>query len=235
MGRHFSVTRALPRVLELLAELELRATFFVEGLNADLYPDELRAIATAGHEIGYHGWRHEAWSTLPPGQEAELLGRGVRALDGLGLRPVGFRPPGGELTPSSLSALAKEGFTYCSPAGEQPGVRDGLAVLPFQWPLIDAFHYLPHFASRRRAAVGAPDVQSPASFRAHAEAALRDVTAQEGFLALLFHPFLTDTAERLAAMREILRGVRALADRGAVRPALMRDIAASIRNRRAPA
>ena len=46
-GRHYSVTRALPRVLALLDELGLRATFFVEGRNTELYPDTLRGIAAA--------------------------------------------------------------------------------------------------------------------------------------------------------------------------------------------
>ena len=52
LGRHASVTRTLPRVLELLASADVRATFFVEGLNAELYPDALRSIADAGHEVG---------------------------------------------------------------------------------------------------------------------------------------------------------------------------------------
>ena len=61
-GTHFSVTRALPRVLDALDEAGLRATFFVEGLNAELYPDTLRGLDGAGHEVACHGWRHERWS-----------------------------------------------------------------------------------------------------------------------------------------------------------------------------
>ena len=54
LGRHFSVTRALPRILHLLDEAGLRATFFVEGLNAELYPKTLSAIYGffAGHLAG---------------------------------------------------------------------------------------------------------------------------------------------------------------------------------------
>ena len=48
LGRHFSVTRALPRILALLDELGLRATFFVEGRNTELYPDTLVALARRG-------------------------------------------------------------------------------------------------------------------------------------------------------------------------------------------
>lgn len=49
LGRHFSVKRTLPRILDTLEELELRATFFVEGINAELYPEALLEISNSGH------------------------------------------------------------------------------------------------------------------------------------------------------------------------------------------
>jgi peptidoglycan/xylan/chitin deacetylase (PgdA/CDA1 family) len=229
LGHHDSVTRALPRVLALLSEVGLPATFFVEGLNTELYPDALREIAAAGHEVAYHGWRHEHWADLDAARERELLARGAGALTELGLAPVGFRPPGGELGPVSIDALAAAGFAYCSPAGEVVGVRDGVVVLPFDWSLIDAFHYLPHFAPRRQAALGAPDPLSPASLRTRVSDALSGAAERSGFLALLFHPFLVDTEERLATVRAILDHVRALIEAGNARCAPMRDIAAWVR------
>ncbi len=63
----------------LLDEIGLRATFFVEGRNTELYPDTLVALAAAGHEVGYHGWCHEQWAELSPPEEAALLRRGVDA------------------------------------------------------------------------------------------------------------------------------------------------------------
>ena len=44
LGAHHSVTQALPRVLAALDDAGLRATFFVEGLNTELYPDTLREL-----------------------------------------------------------------------------------------------------------------------------------------------------------------------------------------------
>jgi len=82
LGHHHSVTRALPRLLEALDEAGLRATFFVEGLNTELYPDTLRELDAAGHEVACHGWQHERWSTLEPAVERERLQRsadGMRA------------------------------------------------------------------------------------------------------------------------------------------------------------
>lgn len=229
LGHHVSVTRALPKVLALLFENRLPATFFVEGINAELYPDALRAIGAAGHELAYHGWRHELWADLTPARERELLQRGVNALGQIGLRPAGFRPPGGALRSSTWHALAEAGFTYCSPAGDGAARRDGLAVLPFRWTLIDAFHYLPHFAERRRAAAGDPDPLAPGALQATLSHALQDAVRGGTFLALLFHPFLADADDRFAAIRAVLCQLRALVDQRTVWSASMREIAAWVR------
>jgi peptidoglycan/xylan/chitin deacetylase (PgdA/CDA1 family) len=231
LGRHPSVARALPRVLGLLSDLDLPATFFVEGINAQLYPEALAAIVAAGHEIAYHGWRHELWAELDSAREHDLLERGLRALGKVGIRPVGFRPPGGVLASSSLRTLAQTGFTYCSPAGEEVGLCDGLAILPFRWPLIDAFHYLPHFAERRRAAIDSPDALPPSSLRANLAEALEDAMRRGSFLALLFHPFLADADDRVDAVRAVLADLRASVDDGAVWCVPMRDIAGWVQRR----
>jgi peptidoglycan/xylan/chitin deacetylase (PgdA/CDA1 family) len=206
LGGHASVTHALPRILDLLDEVGLRATFFVEGLNAELYPDTLRELDAAGHEVAYHGWRHEPWAGLEPAAERDSLERGVRAMDALGLRPVGFRPPGGELTPATPGLLRELGFTYCSPEAGAAAPLDGIAVLPFRWPLVDAFHYLPHFGELRERLLGSPAPQPPSRLRAEIEAAL----GGDGFVALLFHPFLLDDDERFAVLRDALQRVRGL-------------------------
>jgi peptidoglycan/xylan/chitin deacetylase (PgdA/CDA1 family) len=218
LGRHFSVTRALPRILDLLEETGLRATFFVEGLNAELYPETLPAIAAAGHEVAYHGWCHEEWAGLDPGAEAELLSRGVRALSELGLRPHGFRPPGGELTAASLRLLREHGFRYCSPAGDAVGVREGLVILPFAWPLVDAYHYLPRFAALR----GSDAPRPPAELARTLASALED----GGNSSVVFHPFLAEPDERFDVMRGHLHAVRELVDRGELRCAPYREVTA---------
>jgi peptidoglycan/xylan/chitin deacetylase (PgdA/CDA1 family) len=229
LGRHFSVTRALPRILELLAGSGLRATFFVEGLNAELYPDTLRGLAAAGHEVAYHGWRHEPWAELDPARERELLERGLRHLEALDLRPVGFRPPGGELTAASVGLLRRLGFAYCSPAGDVVEAVDGLAVLPFRWRLVDAVHYLPRFAGLRERELGARDPLPPARLRAAFARALDGAARADAFVALVFHPFLADAGERFDVLRAALERVRALVDAGALRCAPCRDVAAAVR------
>src|SRR5881227_644150 len=48
----------VPRILDLLAEYALPATFFVPGLTADRYPQTVERILEAGHEIGHHSYAH---------------------------------------------------------------------------------------------------------------------------------------------------------------------------------
>lgn len=225
LGRHASVTRALPRVLAPLAEFDLSATFFVEGVNAELYPDALTGIEAAGHEVAYHGWCHEPWVDLSPAREHELFARGLAAMAPLGLRPVGFRPPGGALAPSSPRTLAELGFAYCSPAGAGAGLRDGLAVLPFDWTVIDAFYYLPNFADRRRAALGRPDPLPPAALDTTLTDALDRSTSRGCLLVAVFHPFLADADDRLNAVRAFLGQVRVLVDAQWIWCASLREIA----------
>ncbi len=208
LGRHASVTRTLPGILELLSAADVRATFFVEGLNAELYPDALRSIADGGHEVAFHGWQHERWADLSPSAERESFERGVTALDSLGLRPAGFRPPGGELTPATLGLLREFGFEYCSPLGTEVETRDGIVLLPFRWEHVDALYYLPHFASLR----GSPEPLPPERLREAIDAALE----ADSFTALIFHPFLLEDEERFDVLRDVV---------GRIESALCRQVA----------
>ena len=215
LGRHHSVTRSLPRLLSVLDDVGLRATFFVEGLNTELYPETLVELDAAGHEVACHGWQHERWSALDPATERERLQRSVDGMRALGLRPAGFRPPGGRLTQATPGLLRELGFTYCSP--EDGAETGGLPALPFRWELLDAYHYLPHFADRRGRAEPLP----PARLR---ETVFEALDRGDGFLALLFHPFLADTEERTAVIRDVLARVRELVDAGAARCAPCREL-----------
>jgi peptidoglycan/xylan/chitin deacetylase (PgdA/CDA1 family) len=231
LGRHFSVKRALPRVLDTLEELALRATFFVEGINAELYPEALLEISNSGHELGYHGWRHEFWPNLNPSNEARLLERGVRKMDELGVRPRGFRPPGGRLTPSSPELLESLGFTHCSPAGVGIGFLGNLVVLPFEWRLIDAYFYLPRFGGLRETDTGSSESLPLVRFRETLSSALQDVVRDGGHLTLVFHPFLEEQEDRFEIMREALEAVRDLSQDGLVWCAPCRDVVSWVRER----
>jgi peptidoglycan/xylan/chitin deacetylase (PgdA/CDA1 family) len=188
-GEHFSVVEVLPRLLELLATRKVKATFFVEGLNAEMYPQALHTIVAGGHEVAVHAWRHEEWAALDTETEVALLERATDAMRAIGIEPRGFRPPGGGITSHTLELLGEHGYDYVSPAGEREGVLEGLAVLPFRWPLVDAYAYLPQFAGLRERYGDGPDPITSEAMQVEMIAALQSHSGQEGHLALLFHPF----------------------------------------------
>ena len=90
-----------PKVLAMLDEARVKATFFVIGRKAEAHPDLVRAIAERGHAIGVHSYAHDRLFSLrsPRVVRADL----VRAVDVLeritGERPTMFRPPIGHTNP----------------------------------------------------------------------------------------------------------------------------------------
>ena len=190
LGRHPSVTDVLPRLLDTLDAHQLQATFFVEAINCELYPDALREIARRGHEVGHHGWRHEAWGGLTAAQERDALARGMQAFSALGLEVTGFRPPGGELTHSSPMLLRDAGLRWCSPAGGPSEVRDGLAYVPFEWPLVDAYHLMERFSELRARRGDPATVLHPDRVADRLAGGLAALSTREGQRTLILHPFL---------------------------------------------
>jgi len=104
--------RSTPAFLDLLAECDVRATFFLLGRYAAAEPGLVRRMADAGHEVGVHGWTHRcvAWTGA-----SRLLGdlRATgRLLGQLTGRPVRwYRPPYGVLTTHALLAARAAGLT----------------------------------------------------------------------------------------------------------------------------
>jgi peptidoglycan/xylan/chitin deacetylase (PgdA/CDA1 family) len=208
------VTEALPWVLDSLDASGLRATFFVEAINCELYPDAVREIAARGHELGMHGWQHEQWGGLSVGRERSLLEKSSRAFKSLGLGVSGFRPPGGELTATSVGLLRDVGVRWCSPAGGEFGVRDGLAWVPFEWELVDAYYLMPEFSNLRVARGEPAEPLDAGTLAARLREAVRSVARASARATVILHPFLMlDPAWREGA-GELLSGIGELARSG---------------------
>ena len=106
------------RILDLLAEHNVTATFFVLGWVAQHQPDVVRRIAAAGHEIASHGMGHTMLSELTAETFREELRQSRKLLEDLAGSPVvGFRAATFSImshTLWALDVLAEEGFTYDS-------------------------------------------------------------------------------------------------------------------------
>lgn len=103
-----------PKLLELLDQLGLKATFFITGWTLDAHPAMCEAILKAGHEIGHHGYHH----LLPDPGSPRLIEEVDAGLDALkrrlGVVPKGYRAPSGEFCEELRVALAERGFVYTS-------------------------------------------------------------------------------------------------------------------------
>jgi len=106
------------RILALLAEHSVRATFFVLGWVADRHPGLVREIAAAGHEVASHGYWHELIYRQDPAGFAADLARSLDAIEKAGGgRAIGYRAPGFSITQRSLWAtdiLHDHGILYDS-------------------------------------------------------------------------------------------------------------------------
>ncbi|MEJ2210748.1 MAG: polysaccharide deacetylase family protein [Anaerolineae bacterium] len=110
------VVESTSRVLGVLQRAGVQATFFVLGYVADQFPDLVRSVAEAGHEIALHGYLHRQVFRLTPAEFQAEIERGRDAVQAAaGRRPVGYRAPMFSINDSALWALEMlrdMGFCY---------------------------------------------------------------------------------------------------------------------------
>lgn len=85
---------ATPRLLDILAAHDARATFFMLGIAAERYPEIVRAVARGGHAIGNHSWDHPSFPLLRGAERRTQIRRCARTLRAQGMRLL--RPPFGQ-------------------------------------------------------------------------------------------------------------------------------------------
>jgi polysaccharide deacetylase family protein (PEP-CTERM system associated) len=133
------------RVLDLLSEHDVRATFFVLGWVAERLPQLVVEIARRGHEVACHGYAHRLVYRLGPERFRDDVARSKRILeDCIGSRIAGFRAASCSIIATTLWALdilIEEGFEYDS------------SIFPVRHDIygIPAFH---RFAVRLRCGAG---------------------------------------------------------------------------------
>ncbi|MEO6507465.1 MAG: polysaccharide deacetylase family protein [Chthoniobacterales bacterium] len=101
-----------PELLDLLAERNIHATFFVIGKNVVEHPEILQRAVREGHEIGNHSWSHPAFGKMSDGRvRAELQKTDDAIRNAIGGRPVLMRPPYGSITARQKKWINEE-FDY---------------------------------------------------------------------------------------------------------------------------
>ena len=138
--------RALPRLLDLLAEFDLKATFFVPSWVAQHWTARCERILKDGHEIAYHGYRHEVFMDCAPDEQRRVMTISRELFQSrLGITPVGFRTPSGDWSPETASILSEFGVIYSSSMRgddrpyfhKNPSGAHGLVEIPARWDIDD--------------------------------------------------------------------------------------------------
>ena len=94
------------KVLNILSEAEVHATFFIQGFIAEAFPQLVRDIHKLGHEIGTHGYSHEFVFNQSQSEFADDLKKSIGLLEDItGERVIGYRAPDFSITYRSLWAL----------------------------------------------------------------------------------------------------------------------------------
>ena len=115
---HFGGREGIWRILKLLERGGLKATVFTSGRAGELYPDAVRAVAAAGHDVAAHGYAQDVfYSELTREQQQASIRQCCDILEKLaGRRPTGWASPVYSWNEETFDILAREGFTWYADA-----------------------------------------------------------------------------------------------------------------------
>lgn len=190
------------RILDLLDQAEVKATFFTLGWVAKRNPALMRRIAEAGHEIASHGYDHARVFNFERAQFAEDI-RTARAIleDASGVAVTGYRAPSFSIdqrTPWAYMELAEQGYAYSSSvapvAHDHYGWREAprFAFRPLPWSDLVEIPVTTALLGGRRVAAGGGGFFRVLPY-AFSRWAIRQVNRREGRPAVFyFHPWEID-------------------------------------------
>lgn len=144
----YGPTAALPRILKLLKNYELKGGFFIPGEVAEKYPISVQDIDSEGHEIGHHGYSHKNPASCTPEEEIEEFEKGFNILKDLtGKKTLGYRAPAADLSEITLELLAQKNQIYDTSMmnDDIPYIHEtksgSIVELPWKWILDDWVHF----------------------------------------------------------------------------------------------
>jgi peptidoglycan/xylan/chitin deacetylase (PgdA/CDA1 family) len=200
------------RILSLLAERGIPATFFMPAVSALLHPDEVRRYVADGHEVGMHGWIHERIASLSAADERELALRSADVLEqSTGTRPVGIRTPSWDFSPATLAIIRELGLRYDSSlmADDEPyeivqdGEPSGIVEIPVEWIRDDAVYFpMDRYTALRPYA-------SPRSVLTIWIDEFEAAYADRGLFQLTMHPHVIGHRSRMVVLAELIDHITA--------------------------
>jgi peptidoglycan-N-acetylglucosamine deacetylase len=204
-----------PRILKILRDHGVPASFFMPAVSALINTHEARAVVEEGHELGIHSWIHEFNSKLSYEVERDLAFRARETLQKLtGYLPVGMRTASWDFSPWTLKIIREMGLVYDSSlmADDDPyelldqGEPTGIIELPVEWIRDDAVYFNMDRASALRPYTPPEAVLD--IFRREFEAAYEE----GGLFLLTMHPHHIGHRSRIWILDEIIRLARSRPD-----------------------
>ena len=195
----------VPRIIGLLAEYELPATFFVPGLTAERYPQAVEQILAAGHEVGHHSYAHFSPFDQDEAAERADFERALAVLDRFDVKPEGFRCPSWEPQWRTPALVAEHGLAYDSSLmdADTPYLLEtsagDIVELPVHWSLDDweQYAYLP------RPSFKSP-IESPQKVLDLWISELDAMRRYGCLFVLTCHPFLSGRPHRVEVLRKLI-------------------------------
>lgn len=203
----FDAHRAVPRVLNILREHGVNATFFTPAWVVRTWPELCRRIVAEGHELAGHGDIHEMFWGRSVDDQRRILRSSQETFENLlGQHAVGFRAPSGDLAPETPELLVEYGYIYSSSmrGSDLPYLHPGLPLVEI--PAKSLFDDYSVFAYTR-----APDFPGTLDRVAPYAPAFRswqeevDASADEGLtVATIWHPKVIGTAGRAILLDDFI-------------------------------
>ena len=211
------------RILDLLRSRSISASWFIPGVVIGTYPEMCERIASAGHEVGHHGWTHVPPAELGRQQEHEGLVRANEAIESLcGRKARGYRSPAWDLSPHTVELLLAEGFVYDSsmmghdylPYRARTGDRitleeavefgdeTPLIEMPVSWSLDD----YPHFEYVRQPGGTLPGLKAGSAVLENWIADYRYMAREYewGVIIYTFHPLVSGRGHRMLVLERLI-------------------------------
>ncbi|MFH8133904.1 polysaccharide deacetylase [Pantoea osteomyelitidis] len=201
--------RALGRLLDLLRAFQLPATFFVPAWVVEQWPQQCQAIVEQGHEVAYHGYRHESFYALKPDEQRAVMAQSAAIFSRyLGIRATGFRTPSGDWHSETPTILKEAGVIYSSSmrgddrpyAISVPG-HAPLVEIPGKWEMDDyaslAYTRQPDFPK------GGDRIASYALTLDNWRREFNGAMAEGLCLTTLFHPKISGQPGRILLLEQL--------------------------------